>query len=158
MIIAQSPAVNPQSAASLVALAAGIILVFAGLNSALGFSITGVIASSAAIVGLLYAGGVWFGGAPARPDRQSVLFTHGLTIATGPASGRPIAELFAEPARAVIEEHCRLALEGRATRFTVAADVFAATPVRCPEGAVVYGLLLSGQAAEAAASELISAH
>ena len=157
MIAALSPAVNLHRAGSLVALAAGIVLVFAGLSFALGFSITGMTASLAAIVALLYAGGVWFGEAPARSDPELVLFTPGLKVATGPASGRAIVELFPASARAAIEEHCRLALEGRAMRFTVAPrTAFAVTPVRCPEGAIVYGLLLSGQAAEAAASELIS--
>ena len=154
---ALSPAVNPHRPGSLVALAAGIVLVFAGLSSALGFSIAGMTASSAAIAALLYAGGVWFGGAPAGPNLQSLLVTPALTIATGPASGRPIVELFPESDRAVIEEHCRLALEGQATRFTVApGGAFVATPVRCPEGAIVYALLLSGQAAEVAASEFMS--
>jgi hypothetical protein len=148
---------DPHHTGSLVALAAGIVLVFAGLSAALGFSITGMIASAAAIAALLYAGGVWLG-APSHPaDSQVVLFTPGLTVATGPSAGRPIGELFPDSTRAAIEEHCRLALEGRTLRFTVPKHgVFAASPVRCPEGAVVYGLLLSGQTAEAAASELMS--
>ena len=42
-------------------MAAGIVLVFYGFNSALGFTVIGMIASVAAIVSLLYAGGVLFG-------------------------------------------------------------------------------------------------
>ena len=83
-------------AGSLVALAAGIALVFAGLSSGLGFSITGMIASATAIAALLYAGGVWLGAAPQSADPQVVLFTPGLMVAFGPSAGRPIGELFPE--------------------------------------------------------------
>lgn len=149
---------NSSRAGSLVALAAGIILVFGGLSSAFGFSVAGMIASGAAIVALLYAGGVWFGATPVRPDPGVVLFTRELTIASGPSSGQSVVDLFPESMRAAIAEHCRMALEGRAARFTSSeGDAFTVSPVRAPEGAIVYGLLLSGQAAEAAASSLISA-
>jgi hypothetical protein len=40
---------------------AGIGLVFYGLNSALGFTVPGMLASVAAIASLLYAGGALFG-------------------------------------------------------------------------------------------------
>lgn len=46
-------------------MAAGIVLVFYGFSSALGFTTVGVLASVAAISALLYAGGVLFGSAPA---------------------------------------------------------------------------------------------
>jgi hypothetical protein len=47
-------------------MAAGIVLVFYGFSSALGFTVTGTLASVAAIAALLYAGGVIFGSAPER--------------------------------------------------------------------------------------------
>lgn len=141
----------------LVALAAGIALVFAGLSSALGYSITGMTASLAAIAALLYAGAVWFGAAPASPDLDVIVFTRDLIAASGPSAGRPIADLFPGASRAAIDEHCRLALDGHATRLTVAPGVVVLlSPVRSPEGAIVCGVLLSGAAAEAAARELIT--
>jgi hypothetical protein len=53
-------------------MAAGIVLVFYGFNSALGFTVIGMIASVAAIVSLLYAGGVLFGAAPERTHDSAV--------------------------------------------------------------------------------------
>ena len=139
-------------AASLVLLAAGIVLVFAGLSSALAFSPIGMIASAALIAALLYAGGVWLGERPQRGDPTVVLFTRELAVASGASLGRPVGDLFHHAMRAAIEAACRDALEGRAARFTPAPGrTFAVSPVRSPEGAIVYGLLLTGQAAEAPA-------
>src|SRR3569832_284722 len=63
---------------SYVLLAGGCLLVFAGLASALGCSASGVGASGAAIIALLYAGGVWFGPSPSA-DVSVVLYTPQLT-------------------------------------------------------------------------------
>jgi hypothetical protein len=145
-------------AASFVLLAGGVALVFAGLSSAFGFSITGMIASAAAIVALLYAGAVWLGAPAAPSDPDVVLFTPALTVASGPSLGRPVVELFPEPVRARLEIACREALEGRAARFSPhPGHGFAVSPVRSPDGAVVYGLLLSGRAAAAADAAVMSA-
>lgn len=136
-----------QHAASFVLLIAGVVLVFAGLISALDFSITGIVASTAAIAALLYAGGVWFGEAP-RSDRSMVLFTRELSIAEGLSKGRPIADLFPEGMRGEIESRCRAALTGVASAFSCGSGTerlnFSVTPVRDSAAAVVYGLLLSG--------------
>ena len=80
-----------------------------------------------------------------------VLFTHALTVASGPMAGRGVSELFAEGMQARIEEGCRKALAGHASRFSCGSRPFAVSPVQSSEGAVVYGLLLSGAAAEAEA-------
>ena len=132
--------------ASYVLLAGGLLLVFAGLSSALGYSIGGMLASAAAIVALLYAGGVWFGTA-SRDDRSVVLFTRTLTIASGPLAGRPIRELFPEMPGHEIEARCRQALDGHAARFTcgmgAAQHTFTASPVRIEGGLIMYGVLLS---------------
>ena len=129
-------------------LCGGVALVFAGLASSLGFSVSAVVASAAAIAALLYAGGVWFG-APATSDTSVVLFTHSFTVASGPHAGRAIADLYPSIPRAEIDDACRRALGGEATRFTSAAGLFSASPVRSADGAVVYGLLLSGPVAAA---------
>jgi hypothetical protein len=49
---------------SSVLLASGIVLVFAGLSAALGFTAPGMIASIAVIGTLLYTGSVWFSSPP----------------------------------------------------------------------------------------------
>ena len=144
-------AMNGHRLGSFVLLAGGVALVFAGLASALGYSLSGMIASGAAIVALLYAGGAWFGAA-SQSDRTVLLFTHALLVASGPMAGRAVADLFADGMRSGIEEGCRKALLGQSSRFTCASRLFAASPVRSSEGAVVYGLLLSGAAAEAEAA------
>lgn len=137
---------------SYVLLAAGVVLVFAGLASALDYSLPGMIATSAAIAALLYAGGVWFGRSSAA-DPSVLLYTRALTVAGGPFSGRGVGELFPATLRANIEAECRKALEGQASRFSCGVGyAFAVSPVRSSEGAVVYGLLLSGAAARAEAA------
>ena len=138
---------NINRAGSFVLLAGGVVLVFAGLSSALGFSLSGIIASTAAITALLYAGGVWFGEAP-RADPSVVLFTPALTVAGGPFTGRAVKDLFPDATRAEIEVRCRAALAGAPSYFTCGSGPgrrrFSTTPVRDAAGAIVYGLLLSG--------------
>lgn len=147
---------NSHRAGSTVLLAGGVFLVFAGLSSALGFSMSGMIASAAAIAALLYAGGVWFA-EPPREDYTLVLFTPALLIADGPLAGRPVAELYAEPIRREIESRCRLALEGQASHFSCAPGRdFHATPVRSADGAVMFGLLLAGSLARERAAQFTS--
>lgn len=144
---------NSHRLGSFVLLAGGLVLVFAGVSSALGFSLWGMAATTAAIVALLYAGGVWFGTPPPAADGSVVLFTHALTVASGPHAGRAIADLYPASIRPSIEDGCRRALAGQPTRFTFEGSApFATSPVRSAEGAVVYGLLLSGGAAAAEAS------
>ena len=82
---------NMNRAGSSVLLAGGVLLVFAGLSTALEFTIAGMIASAAAITALLYAGGVWFGETP-RADPSLVLFTREMIIASGPLT---VAHFFA---------------------------------------------------------------
>ena len=148
---------NTHRVGSFVLLAGGVVLVFAGLSSALGFSPIGMMASVAAIVALLYAGGIWLGTNPAAADSQVILFTRRLEAASGAAVGRSIVDQFPKETRASIEEQCRAALDGRSARFTCGGRGYAVSPVRSPEGAIVYGLLLSGRAAEAADFEFTRA-
>ena len=132
-------------------LAGGVLLVFAGLASALGFSTSGMIASAAAIAALLYAGAVWFGGV-ARADASVVLFTPQLTVAAGPLAGRALLDLFPVAQRQAIEAQCRAALAGQSTRFSPAeGETFEAAPVRSASGAIVYGILMAGTATPALA-------
>jgi hypothetical protein len=134
---------NSHRAGSTVLLAGGVLLVFAGLSSALGFSISGMFASTAAIAALLYAGAMWFGEGP-RGDAAIVLFTPALLIASGPLAGRPVADMYPETMRREIESRCRAALAGQASHFSCGLGCdFHATPVRSADGAVIFGLLLS---------------
>ena len=137
---------------SYVLLAGGVFLVFAGLAAALEFSASGMIASAAAIAALLYAGGVWFGGAP-RVDASVVLFTPQLTVAVGPLAGRSVADLFPIPLRKEIDALCQAALRGEARRIAPdAGAAIEAAPVRAADGAIVYGILISGAAMPAQAA------
>ncbi len=147
---------NSHRAGSTVLLAGGVFLVFAGLSAALGFSMSGIIASAAAIVALLYAGSVWFGAAP-REDYTIVLFTPALVIANGPMAGRPVTELFTETMRREIESRCRAALDGLPSHFScVPGREFHAAPVHSTDGAVTFGLLLSGSLARGRAHQFTS--
>jgi hypothetical protein len=140
--------------ASTALLAGGVVLVFAGFVSAFGLSSAGIVAAVAAITALLYTGGVWFG--DSRVDPSIVLFTRELTIAGGPLAGRRVVDVFAVSAREEIESRCRQALDGLGSRFScgsgAARQTFEAVPVRAADGAVAYGLLLSGALASAPAS------
>jgi hypothetical protein len=133
-------------AASYTLLAGGLLLVFAGLSAALGFSTSGMLASAAAIVALLYAGGVWFGAASCD-DGSIVLFTRGLTVAHGPFAGRPVRDLFPGAPAEEIEARCREALDGHRARFSCgtgpARRTFSANPVRIEDGVIMYGVLTS---------------
>jgi hypothetical protein len=127
-------------------LAGGILLVFAGLAAALSFSLSGMIASAAAITALLYAGGVWFGGSP-RVDASVVLFTPQLTVAAGPLTGRAVVDLFPIPLHTEIDRLCRAALSGESRGFLPeAGEPIEAAPVRAADGAIVYGVLIAGGA------------
>ena len=144
---------NTNRAGSWVLLGGGIVLVFAGLSTALGFSAAGMFASAAAIAALLYAGGVWFGEAP-RTDPSLVLFTRDIIVASGPLVGRPVTALFPDASRFAVEGACRLAIDGHASSFTTGSGTeqrtFAASAVKTADGVVVYGLLLSGALVPAA--------
>lgn len=133
-------------------LVAGVVLVFAGLATALGFTIGGTIASLAAIVTLLYAGAVWFGQATTSPGRSGpaglvIVFDRALSVVCGAGRGTPLVLQFPEILRADIELHCVAALAGQSTRFTCDDGVsrlgFDAAPVRVQDGSIVYGILLS---------------
>jgi len=133
-------------AGSYILLAGGVLLVFAGLASALAFSFAGIVASAAAIAALLYAGGVWFGGA-SDADASVILFTPRLTVAAGPLTGRAVLDLFPPGMRAAIDTHCRAALTGVSSRFSPAdGKTFDAAPVRGADGLIVYGILIAGAA------------
>ena len=132
--------------ASFVLLAGGVVLVFAGLTAALGFSTSGIVASAAAIAALLYAGGVWFGPS-VRADVSVVLFTPALKVAAGPLSGRAVADLYPLALRKDIDAHCRAAIDGRTLRFSPApGKTFEAAPVRSGDGTIIYGLLIADAA------------
>jgi hypothetical protein len=148
---------NSHRAGSTVLLAGGVFLVFAGLSSALSFTMSGMIASTAAIAALLYAGGVWFGEAP-RADPTLVLFTPALVIASGPSAGRPVVDMYPETMRREIESRCRAALAGQASQFSCEpGGEFHATVVRSADGAVIFGLLLSGSLARVRADQFTGA-
>ncbi|HEX5473062.1 MAG TPA: hypothetical protein VFX12_00255 [Vicinamibacterales bacterium] len=137
---------------STVLLSFGLVLVFAGLVSALGRSALGIGASAAVIGGLLYAGASWFGGGSPRDglvfDRQLAVHGHGARV-------RSVADLFPPPLRSEIEQRCRDALAGVPLRFVCAADPgrqpFDVAPIRTADGAIRYGILMTAREAPAPA-------
>ena len=141
--------IRAKRALSLALLAAGILLVFSGVISAVGFSTLGVVSSAAAVAALLYSGAVWFGSPPRRdpPFRDPVVvFDRSLRVASGALRGVPVASCFPAPARADLEAHCRAALAGNRAHFSCASGEerldFDAVPVRSADGHIVYGLLM----------------
>lgn len=140
-------------------LASGIVLVFAGLSSALGFGVPGMMVSIAAIAALLYAGGIWFGAAPLVPRPAGagavIVFDRDLEIAAGFNAGTPLVEQFPQPIRPEIEKRCRAALRGESAHFTCEHAgrrlVFEASPVPTAGGVVLYGVLVTGAGVPAAA-------
>jgi hypothetical protein len=147
---------NPMPAArrvvSALLLVCGIVLVFAGLSSALGFTLIGATASIAAIVALLYAGAVWFGGAPMplvpAGGGTVTVFDRSLHIATGFAPGVSVLTQFPERLRPEIEVRCRAALRGEYSHFDCehggAGVSFEIAPVQTLHGLVLYGVIISG--------------
>jgi hypothetical protein len=128
-------------------LLAGVALVFAGMSSALNFSLPGIIATVATIAGLLYAGGVWFGSiAPA--EASVLIFDRHLIIVSGAQPGRPVGDLFPLGVRREVEQRCRDAFDGRSTRFSIPGNAerrrFEVAPIRTSDGLIAYGILLSG--------------
>lgn len=130
-------------AASLL-LAVGIVLVFTGLTAALGFTGSGLLASVAAVAGLLYAGAIWFGGpAPAAAPGAVLMFDHRLDL----MSGGSLLTLFPERVRGDLRGHCLAALAGERARVTVDGRAFQVLPVVDGEGEVLYGVLIESVAA-----------
>ena len=132
-------------------LTCGIVLVFAGLSTALGFTVFGVLASVAAIASLLYAGAAWFGGTPvtlATAGAETVIvFDRSLRVTAGREPGVSILLQFPERLRPDIEMRCRAALRGEHSHFDCehagARISFDVAPVQVNQ-VVLYGALISG--------------
>jgi len=135
-------------------LMAGVGLVFAGMTSAMHFTPAGIVAAMATIAGLLYAGGVWFGGS-ASGDASIVIFDRRLIALSGSHPGRPVSDMFPLHLRRDVEQRCREAFDGRSTRFSIAdGGRFEVAPIRTANGLIAYGILLSGAFVRSAAEEL----
>ena len=140
-------------ALSLVLLACGIVLVCAGLSTTIGFTPVGMVASVAAIAALLYAGGMWFGGASPQfttPGADTVMvFNRLLQVVSGPATGTSLLAQFPAPIRPELEMRCRMALRGEHTHFSCehagARISFDISPVQSVAGVVLYGIVIAGQ-------------
>jgi hypothetical protein len=138
---------------SFVLLACGIVLVCAGLGTTLGFTPAGVAVNVAAIAALLYAGGMWFGGASpqlAAPGADVVMvFNRLLQVVSGPANGTSLLAQFPAPIRPELEMRCRMALRGEHTQFSCehagARIYFDISPVQSVAGVVLYGIVIAGK-------------
>ena len=139
--------------AALLLSAAGLALVFAGVTYSLGATAPGMLATTAAIAALLYAGGAWFG--TGAVDGPSILvFNHALAISGGPRAGKPIVSEFPIWMRGEIRRRCQAAIAGEYSRFTCSdglrSRTFDAAPITNGEGSVVCGVLIEGAAIPAA--------
>jgi hypothetical protein len=140
-----------------VLLVTGTLLVFAGLSAALGFTPVAMLVSVAAIATLLYAGGAWFGPlAPQMLRDPVVVFDRSLRVVCGVAAGRPVGAQFPRLVRRDVEVRCAAVLTGQWMHMTCEEDgvtvAIAAAPVCSADGAVLYGILISGTAAPASAA------
>ena len=146
-----------QQIVSTALLAAGVALVFAGMSSALHFSAAGIVPAVATIAGLLYAGGVWFGGS-VKADRSVIIFDRGLTVVSGAHPGRPVSDNFPLHVRRDFEQRCRDAFDGRSTWFSIPGDTerrrFEVAPIRTADGVIAFGIVISGDFVRQAAQEL----
>ena len=145
--------------ASSALLGLGVLLVFFGLNAALGFTFGGAIASLAVIGALLYSGAVWFTPPPPHPSAAElnfsapVVFDRDGRVVSGAERGHALAARFPETLRAEVNQRCAAALAG--VSGWVAGDqngqpvTFEFLPVRSSSGAVVYGLLVISTAIDA---------
>ena len=102
-------------------LAAGVLLVFVGLGTALGGSLPGAVASLALVAALLYAGGAWFGGAPlvgAEPGTTARVFDRHLRVTAGPGAGGSVLDAVPAALAPDVERRCRAALDGDTSHLT----------------------------------------
>ena len=131
----------------------GVLLVFLGMSSALGFTPGGMVASVAAIAALLYAGAMWFAPLPgpgALTAEKPMVFDRNRLIVTGPGAGQPVTAALPEEVRLELEQRCMAALNGVPGRFVAVyhgrTTSFEVVPVRSADGVVVYGMLVSADA------------
>lgn len=117
-------------------LAGGIVLVFAGVNAALGFTIPGIVASLAAIAGLLYAGAAW-GQASPRPER-ALIFDRHLQLTTG----EPLLARFPETQRDEVRAKATATLAGARASLLVDGRPMMMAPITSESGLVLYGAIV----------------
>jgi hypothetical protein len=139
--------VNTNRAVSLGLLSAGVGLVWMGLYAALGATPASLVASAAAVAGLLYGGATWFG--PGRVFAQGdplLVFDRSLFVAAGPLRGTPLVGQFPEPIRERVLDLCAAVIGGKSVHFACDHDGrrlrFDGAPIRAADGTVVYGLLI----------------
>lgn len=123
-------------------LGSGIVLVFAGINTALGFSAAGIVASLVVIAGLLYAGSVW-GAAPVMPSGAVLTFDHGLRL----ADGRPLLSRFPSAQHDEIRAKAIATLAGARASLVIDGKPFSMSPIVSDSGAVLYGAIVETSAA-----------
>ena len=122
-------------------LAGGIVLVFAGINAALGFSVPGIVASVAAIAGLLYAGAAWGSPSPRNAERVLVFDRH-LQLTTG----EPLLTRFPEGQRDEVRAKATATLAGARASILLDGRPMMMAPITADGGAVLYGAIVESSA------------
>lgn len=125
-------------AVSTLLLAGGVFLVFAGINAALGFSLAGMVASVAAIAGLLYAGAVWFGAESASTSDRVLIFDHSLQL----MSGAPLLRRFPDARKDEIRAKATATLAGARASVIVDGRTLLMVPVISDTGLILYGAVV----------------
>jgi hypothetical protein len=135
---------------SSVLVAAGIVLVLAGLTSALGSGVTGLVASAALVSALLYAGGTWF--APPPPTAAAsmlVLFDRSGRVVAGSRTGEPLGAYFSPRLGAEIDRHVSTVFAGASVHFVPdprSATPLVMVPVRATDGTIPLAILTTAAA------------
>ena len=124
--------------ASTLLLAGGVVLVFAGVNAALGYTVAGMVASLAGIAGLLYAGAVWFGASPAVTFDRVLVFDHSLQL----TSGAPLLARFPDAQKDEIRAKATATLAGARASVLVDGRTLLMLPIISDTGLVLYGVVV----------------
>ena len=139
---------------SSVLLAVGMLLVFDGLLTALGFTASGMVISIAVVVALIYTGAVWFSPpsrrASAGPWREPLVFDRAGLILSGAERSRPLTAQFSDAMRAEVAQHAAAAFAGLPGRLTLEGNhrgvELEFLPVRNASGVVVFGIVVASAA------------
>jgi hypothetical protein len=138
---------------SSILLAAGVVLVLAGLTSALGSGVTGLVAGVALVSALLYAGATWFAPPPLVATPLLVLFDRSGRVVAGFRAGEPLAARFSRSRAADIDRHVATVFAGASVH--VMPDPHDATtlvmvPVRAADGTIPLAILTTASAVSVA--------
>src|SRR5262245_29643493 len=104
-------------------LAAGVVLVFAGLTRSVGFSLAGITSRIAAVIALLSSGAVFVGARPAPylvNSDNTFVFDRTFRLVAGPHKGLPIRAALSRGVPKDLDARCGSVFSGRSEHFEYA--------------------------------------